>query len=92
MSVLGLGAGGGINDEDDGLAGDGIDGADGAESVFGAVFVPSVFRSRGGDSMPVGLISSWSSIREKEGTASFGCVAVDFGVDSSCSTFPGSET
>lgn len=96
MRVLGLGAGGGINDEEAGLAGGNIDGTDGAEGILGA----------GGASIGLGsysvpfaafplfpLPSSGSLLRENEGTASFGCVAADFGVTSSCSTSSsGSET
>lgn len=36
MRVLGLGAGGGINDEEAGLAGGNIDGTDEAERILGA--------------------------------------------------------
>ena len=88
MSVLGLGAGGGIKDEDDGLAGGNIDGVGGTGTVFGDDFFSISSCSRGDVSMPFDL----SLLRENEGTAPFGCVAVDLGVASSCSVSSGSRT
>jgi hypothetical protein len=92
MSVLCLGAGGGINDEDAGLAGGSVDGlgdGGGARLDVGLVFVVSVLS--GGTSLLVGLASSLL-LRENEGTVSFGCVALDLGVASSCSISSGSNS
>jgi hypothetical protein len=88
MRVLGLGAGGGINDEDAGLAAGSIGGlGDGGGARFGAGFALAVSRFGDGTSL---LSILWTSPlpRENEGTASFGWVALDLGVDSSCSTSP----
>jgi len=85
MRVLGLGAGGGINDEDAGLTGGSIDGlGDGGGARFGVGLALVVSRFGDGTSL---LSISWTSslLRENEGTASFGCVALDLGVESSCS-------
>lgn len=90
--MLGLGAGGGINDEEAGLAGGNIDGVDGAERVFDAGLVVISFLSFRDVSLLFNLSSSWSLVRENEGTASFNCVGVDLGVASSCSVSSGSET
>jgi hypothetical protein len=94
MSELGFGAGGGINDEDAGLDGGSIDALGGcAVDVLGAGLILAIC-GFGGD-LTVSftfLLSLWSSLRENEGTASFGWVALDLGVDSSCSTCSGSDS
>ena len=92
MRVLGLGAGGGINDEEAGLAGGSIDGlgdAGGARLDVGLMLVGSALG--GGTSLLSDLASSLL-LRENEGTVSFGCIALDLGVDSSCSIASGSES
>lgn len=72
MRVLGLGAGGGINDEEAGLAGGSIDGlgeGGGARLDVDLVLVGSVLSGRA--SFPVDLASSLL-LRENEGTVSCG--------------------
>ena len=92
MRVLGLGAGGGINDEDAGLAGGSIDGlGDGGGARLEVGFVLMVSVLGGGRSLLVDLVSSLL-LRENEGTASFGCVALDLGVASFCSSSSGSDS
>jgi hypothetical protein len=72
MRVLGLGAGGGINDEDAGLAGGSIDGlGDGGGARLEVGFVLMVSVLGGGRSLLVDLVSSLL-LRENEGTVSFG--------------------
>jgi hypothetical protein len=92
MSVLCLGAGGGINDEDAGLAGGSIDGlgeGGGARLDVGLVLMFSILG--GGTSLLVDLMSSlW--LRENEGTVSLGWIAPDLGVDSFCSISSGSDS
>jgi hypothetical protein len=90
MRVLGLGAGGGIKDEEAGLGGGSIDGlgdGGGARLDVGLVLVDSFLG--GGTSLLFALVSSLL-LRENEGTASFGWVALDLGVSSSCSISSGS--
>lgn len=92
MRVLGLGAGGGINDEEAGLAGGSIDGlgdGGGAGLDVGLVLVVAGFG--GGTLLLVGFGSSLL-LRENEGTVSFGWTALDLGVDSSCSISSGSDS
>lgn len=93
MRVLGLGAGGGIKDEEAGLAGGSIDGlgdGGGARLDVGRVLVVSVLGG-GGTLLLVGFASSLL-LRENEGTISFGWTALDLGVDSSCSISSGSDS
>lgn len=92
MSVLGLGAGGGINDEEVGLAGGSIDGlGDGGGARLDAGLLLAVSFLGGGTSL---LFDSMCSLllRENEGTASFGWVALDLGVASSSSISSGSDS
>ena len=92
MRVLGLGAGGGINDEEVGLAGGSIDGlGDGGGARLDAGLLLAVSFLGGGTSL---LFDSMSSLllRENEGTVSFGWIALDLGVDSSCSASSGSDS
>jgi hypothetical protein len=92
MRVLGLGAGGGINDEEAGLAGGSIDGlgdGGGARLDVGLVLVISVL---GGVTSLLFDLASSLLLRENEGTASFGWIALDLGVASSCSISSGSDS
>jgi hypothetical protein len=92
MRVLGLGAGGGINDEDAGLAGGSIDGlgdGGGARLELGLVLTLSVL---GGETALLFDLASSLLLRENEGTVSFGWIALDLGVDSSCSASSGSDS
>lgn len=92
MRVLGLGAGGGISDEEAGLAGGSIDGlgnGGGARLDVGLVLVVAGFG--GGTSLLVDLASS-VLLRENDGTVPFGWTALDLGVESSCSISSGSES
>ena len=92
MRVLGLGAGGGINDEEAGLAGGSIDGlGDGGGARLDVGLVLGVSLLGGGTSLIFDVASSLL-LRENEGTASFGWVALDLGVASSCSISSGSES
>lgn len=92
MRVLGLGAGGGINDEEAGRAGGSIDGlGDGGGARFDVGLVLMVSFLGGGISLLFGLASSLL-LRENEGTVSFGWTALNLGVDSSCSISSGSES
>jgi len=92
MRVLGLGAGGGINDEEAGLAGGSIDGlGDGGGARLDVGLVLGVSLLGGGTSLIFDVASSLL-LRENEGTASFGCVALDLGVASSCSSSSGSDS
>ena len=92
MRVLGLGAGGGINDEEAGLAGGSIDGlGDGGGARLEVDLGLALFALGGETSLLVDLASSLL-LRENEGTVSFGWVALDLGVDSSCSISSGSES
>jgi hypothetical protein len=74
MRELGLGEGGGINDEDAGLDGGSIDALGGC--TVDALDVDLILAIGGfGSDLAVSftvLLSSWSSLRENEGTASFG--------------------
>jgi hypothetical protein len=74
MSELGFGAGGGINDEEAGLGGGSMGALGGcAVDVFGAGLILAVCGFGGNLAMSFTfLLSSWSSLRENEGTASFG--------------------
>lgn len=92
MRVLGLGAGGGIKDEDAGLAGGSIDGlgdGGGARLELGLVLTLSVL---GGETALLFDLASSLLLRENEGTVSFGWIALDLGVDSSCSASSGSDS
>lgn len=90
--MLGLGAGGGINDDEAGLAGGSIDGSgDGGGARLDVGLVLRVCFLRGGTSLLFGAASSLL-LRDNEGTASFGWVALDLGVASSCSVSSGSES
>ena len=92
MRVLGLGAGGGINEEEAGLAGGSIDGlgdGGGARLDVGLMLRVSLL---GGGTWLLFVVTSSSLLRENEGTASFGWVALDLGVASSCSISSGSES
>lgn len=92
MRALGLGAGGGINEEEAGLAGGSIDGlGDGGGARPGVGLVLAVTALGGETSLLVDLTSSLL-LRENEGTVSFGLVALDLGVDSSCSISSGSDS
>jgi hypothetical protein len=74
MRVLGLGAGGGINDEEAGLGVGGIDALGGCTVGMLGVGLRLAIGGFGSD-LAVSftfLLSSWSSLRENEGTASFG--------------------
>ena len=92
MRVLGLGAGGGINDEEAGLAGGNIDGfgdGGGARLEVGLVLMVSLL---GGETSLLFDFASSLLLRENEGTASFGWVTLDLGVASSRSISLGSES
>ena len=91
MRVLGLGAGGGINDEVAGLAGGSIEGlgdGGGARLDVELMLADSFL----GDGTSSSALTSSLLLRENEGTASFGWVAFDLGVDSSCSISSGSDS
>lgn len=92
MRALGLGAGGGINEEEAGLGGGSIDGlgdGGGARLDVGLVLVVSVLGGR----IPLLFdLASSLLLRENEGTVSFGWIALDLGVDSSCSISSGSDS
>jgi hypothetical protein len=92
MRVLGLGPGGGINDEDAGLAGGSIDGlGDGGGARLDVALVLAV--SISGDETAVLFdLASSLLLRSNEGTVSFGFVALDLGVDSSCSISSGPDS
>jgi len=92
MRVLGLGAGGGINDEEAGLAGGSIDGlvnGGGARLDVGLALVVSVL---GGETSLLFDLASSLLLRENEGTVSLGWVAFTLGVASSCSMSSGSDS